>query len=93
MAAACGVFFSPPAAYDALSLPAGAVVIEIPFRDIAGTCAGAAKSPRERIVYACAFPGAKLIYLPTYKTFPGSRPCWRELQRHETAHLKGWVHP
>lgn len=93
IALACGVMFSPPPEYDTMPLPVDARVVEVPFNQISGLCDHLVDRAHYRIVYACTRLGTMVSYVPTFKTYPGSRECWLELKRHETAHLKGWVHP
>lgn len=91
IAAACGFLFSPPPAYDALSLPAGAVVREVPATQLDSLCEGHTPHLRAGLRMGCAF--GLTAYVPTWTTWSGTRECWIENRRHEMAHLKGWVHP
>lgn len=103
IAAMCGVLYSPPPAWDALPLPAGARVIEVPFSDLGTLCRhrqGAETIPlvggrvgvRVNIEYGCAYTAARVAYVSDAATWPGTEACRLESIRHETDHLKGWVH-
>lgn len=85
--------FSPPPSYDALPMPAGAVVVEVPLRDLDRLCVGLPPHPARQPLYGCAILDSLTAYVPTWATWPGTRACWLEIRRHETAHLKGWIHP
>jgi len=110
IAAMCGVLYSPPATWDAVPLPSGAVVLEVPFAQIDTLCGshsgassvvmtqanrsmGAVVFTTLKAEYGCAYKASGVAYVPTWKTWPGTRACWLETRRHEEAHLKGYVHP
>lgn len=89
--ALCEVFYSPSHKWDLKPLPPSAIVRYVDFKDIRWLCASA-KEKENEIMYACSFPDKVIAYIPTFKSYPGTKECWDELNRHELAHLKGWKH-
>lgn len=89
-AAACGFTYSPPPVWDRLPFPDGAVVLEVPAAQIDTLCAA---TPHVKAGTRQGCHVGLTAYIPTWKTWRGTRECWAENRRHEEAHLKGWTHP
>lgn len=83
----CGFTYTPPMIWDQLPLPADTQVIEVPMKDIRTLCT----KPHSGQVWGCNV--GRVVFIPTYKTWPGTRECWLENKRHEESHLKGYTHP
>lgn len=109
IAALCGFAFSPPAPWDAMPMPVGARVIEVPMSQIDVVCrttdgattqqvassAGRSFGPVASVTVRMEYGCATGLtaYVPSWSSWPGTRECWLEDRRHEVAHLKGWKHP
>lgn len=91
IATICGFLYSPAAGWDSIPLPATSQVIEIPFSQIDRRCNFTSTSRTTE--FACTYQSTLIAFVPTWKTWPGTRQCWEEVRRHEEAHLKGYIHP